>query len=42
MKKWVCAVCGYVHEGSTPPDCCPQCGVGSNNFELDNDTEESE
>ena len=26
MKKWICPVCGYVHEGDTPPEKCPQCG----------------
>ena len=26
MKKFVCPVCGYVHEGDTPPEKCPQCG----------------
>ena len=26
MAKWVCSVCGYVHEGDTPPEKCPQCG----------------
>lgn len=30
--KWVCSVCGYVHEGDTPPEKCPQCGVGSDKF----------
>ncbi len=25
MKKWVCPICGYVHEGDTPPEFCPQC-----------------
>ena len=23
MSKWVCSVCGYVHEGDTPPEKCP-------------------
>lgn len=23
--KWQCLVCGYVHEGTTPPDECPAC-----------------
>lgn len=32
MKKWVCSVCGYVHEGSMPPAQCPQCKVGSEKF----------
>lgn len=23
--KWQCLVCGYIHEGTTPPDKCPAC-----------------
>jgi rubrerythrin len=30
--KWVCSVCGYVHEGDTPPEKCPQCGVPASKF----------
>ena len=33
MKKWVCTVCGYVHEGEEPPQECPLCGVGPDQFE---------
>ncbi|MGI6551752.1 MAG: hypothetical protein GX779_08110 [Clostridia bacterium] len=33
MKKWRCTVCGYIHEGPTPPDTCPICGVGPEEFE---------
>ncbi|MBO5512958.1 MAG: NADH peroxidase, partial [Mogibacterium sp.] len=32
MAKWVCSVCGYVHEGDTPPEKCPQCGVPAEKF----------
>ena len=32
MKKFVCSVCGYVHEGDTPPEKCPQCGVPGEKF----------
>lgn len=32
MKKWVCPVCGYVHEGDVPPEKCPQCGVAGSKF----------
>ncbi|MCP4752833.1 MAG: NADH peroxidase [Proteobacteria bacterium] len=32
MKKWVCSVCGYVHEGDTPPDECPQCKATKEKF----------
>jgi rubrerythrin len=24
-KKWICTVCGYVHEGPEAPEICPQC-----------------
>ena len=32
MKKFVCPVCGYVHEGDTPPEKCPQCGIPGSRF----------
>ena len=32
MKKFVCPVCGYVHEGDTPPEFCPQCKVPGSKF----------
>ena len=32
MKKWVCPVCGYVHEGDVPPEFCPQCKVPGSKF----------
>ncbi len=34
MKKWVCPVCGYVHEGEEPPKECPQCKVPGSKFTL--------
>lgn len=33
MKKWRCAVCGYVHDGEFPPDKCPVCGADRDMFE---------
>ncbi len=30
--KWVCSVCGYVHEGENPPEKCPLCGVPADRF----------
>ena len=30
--KWVCLVCGYVHEGDNPPAECPQCKAPSSKF----------
>ncbi|MBC2460371.1 NADH peroxidase [Clostridium beijerinckii] len=32
MKKFVCTVCGYIHEGEAAPEKCPVCGVGSEKF----------
>ena len=34
MKKWVCPVCGYVHEGDTPPEKGPVCKVPGEKFTL--------
>ena len=32
MKKWVCPVCGYVHEGEAAPEKCPLCKVPGEKF----------
>ena len=32
MAKYVCSVCGYVHEGDSAPEFCPQCKVPANKF----------
>ena len=32
MAKYVCSVCGYVHEGDSAPEKCPQCGVPASKF----------
>ena len=32
MAKYVCSVCGYVHEGDSAPDKCPQCGAPASKF----------
>ena len=37
MKKWVCTVCGYVHEGETAPEFCPVCKVPASKFKLQED-----
>ena len=37
MSKWVCQVCGYVHEGDQPPEECPVCHVGSDKFTKQDD-----
>lgn len=33
MKKWICTVCGYEIESETPPQECPLCGVGPEDFQ---------
>ena len=32
MAKFVCSVCGYVYEGDTPPEFCPQCKAPGSKF----------
>ncbi len=32
MKKWVCTVCGYIHEGPSAPDACPVCKASAGKF----------
>ena len=32
MAKWVCSVCGYVHEGDEPPKECPVCKAPAEKF----------
>ena len=34
MAKWICPVCGYVHEGPTAPERCPQCKVPGEKFKM--------
>lgn len=33
MKKFVCSICGYVHEGNEPPEFCPICKAPASKFE---------
>ncbi len=38
-KKFICTVCGYIHEGEEAPEKCPLCGAPANKFnELTKDT----
>ncbi len=30
--KYICAICGYVHEGDAPPEFCPQCKAPESKF----------
>lgn len=34
MKKYVCTICGYVHEGPEAPEVCPQCKAPKEKFIL--------
>lgn len=39
-KKFICVVCGYVHEGAEAPEKCPICGAPKSKFkELDTEAE---
>ena len=31
-KKFICTVCGYIHEGDEAPEKCPMCGVPASKF----------
>ncbi|MBD5082464.1 MAG: NADH peroxidase [Ruminococcaceae bacterium] len=35
MKKYICPVCGYVHEGNEPPEKCPQCQCPGAKFKVE-------
>ena len=37
MKKFVCTVCGYVHEGDAPPEACPVCKAPASKFKEQSD-----
>ncbi len=32
MKKFICTVCGYVHEGDSAPEVCPICKAPASKF----------
>lgn len=34
VKRWICQVCGYIHEGEAPPEKCPLCSATKEQFEL--------
>ncbi len=39
MKKFVCSICGYVHEGDSAPDKCPICNAPAAKFTENNEDE---
>ena len=34
VKRWKCANCGYIHEGTEAPDVCPACSHPQAYFEV--------
>ncbi len=34
-QRWVCSNCGYVHEGTEPPNLCPACAHPQEYYELE-------
>jgi rubrerythrin len=32
MRKYVCTICGYIHEGDAAPEFCPQCKAPAAKF----------
>ena len=34
MAKYVCAICGYVHEGDSAPESCPLCKAPASKFTV--------
>lgn len=38
-KKFICAVCGYIHEGTEAPERCPQCKAPKTKFSEVKDEE---
>ena len=38
-KKFICTVCGYVHEGDEAPEKCPMCGAPRSKFKEVDDEE---
>ncbi|MCK9302615.1 MAG: NADH peroxidase [Bacteroidales bacterium] len=39
MKRFICTVCGYIHEGDNPPEFCPVCKQPASKFKELKDTE---
>ena len=39
MEKFICKVCGYVHEGAEAPEACPQCKAPKAQFVAQSQTD---
>ena len=40
MAKYVCTICGYVHEGDSAPAQCPQCKAPAEKSKLEDESAE--
>jgi len=38
MKKFICSICGYVYEGTSAPENCPQCKAPASKFNEQSET----
>ena len=38
MAKFICTVCGYVHEGDSAPEFCPQCKAPASKFKKQDES----
>ncbi|MDE6152133.1 MAG: NADH peroxidase, partial [Prevotella sp.] len=41
-KKFICSVCGYIHEGTEAPEQCPLCKAPASKFTEVDETAEAE
>ena len=41
MAKYVCQICGYVHEGDAPPEACPVCKAPAEKFTKQSDNQDN-
>jgi rubrerythrin len=39
MQKFICSICGYVHEGASAPEKCPQCQAPAEKFNAQSGNE---
>lgn len=42
IRTWRCTICGYLHEGDSPPEFCPLCHAPADKFELIGSVEQDE
>ena len=42
MKRYICPICGFVHEGDSAPEFCPQCKCPGAKFKVEDAAAASE